>query len=193
MEDKAKTPQDTLLQRLSAALQDMPQVYTDMVAQAGPRRYNYVGLNTLLNVVKPVLAKHGLALTQEIAYEPMDGRLLLILRTKIISGEEERIVSEYPLEKNADEQKTGSAITYGRRYSLCSVLGIMPDKDDDGKATTQAAGGTDRRGVVDTLQRLGYRSIPQVNAALTEAGKPTIKGLGDVTEATITILKEAKL
>ena len=32
----------------------------------------------------------------------------------------------------ADPQQRGSVITYGRRYSLCAVLGIAGDEDDDG-------------------------------------------------------------
>lgn len=37
--------------------------------------------------------------------------------------------------RDAGPQAVGSAITYVRRYSLCSVVGIAPD-DDDGNAAT---------------------------------------------------------
>jgi hypothetical protein len=33
----------------------------------------------------------------------------------------------------ADPQGVGSAITYGRRYGLCAMLGIVSDADDDGE------------------------------------------------------------
>jgi hypothetical protein len=36
-------------------------------------------------------------------------------------------------------QATGSAITYGRRYTAMTLLGIAPDDDDDGNAAAQAA------------------------------------------------------
>jgi hypothetical protein len=37
-----------------------------------------------------------------------------------------------------DAKAAGSAITYARRYALCAALGIAPDEDDDGAATTPA-------------------------------------------------------
>ena len=36
--------------------------------------------------------------------------------------------------RGESSQALGSAITYARRYSLYSALGIYPDKDDDGAA-----------------------------------------------------------
>lgn len=36
--------------------------------------------------------------------------------------------------RQADPQSVGSAITYGRRYGLASMVGVAPDDDDDGEA-----------------------------------------------------------
>lgn len=38
--------------------------------------------------------------------------------------------------KRSDVQALGSSITYGRRYQLTSMLGIMNEKDDDGEGST---------------------------------------------------------
>jgi hypothetical protein len=60
----------------------------------------------------------------------------VILKTVIYHVESgEQISSELLLPQNTDPQKTGSAITYYRRYALCSLLGIVADEDDDGNAT----------------------------------------------------------
>lgn len=37
----------------------------------------------------------------------------------------------------SDPQAIGSAITYQRRYSICAVLGLNVDEDDDGNAASQ--------------------------------------------------------
>ena len=39
-------------------------------------------------------------------------------------------------ENNNNPQKMGSAITYARRYGLCSLLGICGEEDDDGQRAT---------------------------------------------------------
>lgn len=36
--------------------------------------------------------------------------------------------------RQADPQSVGSAITYGRRYGLASMVGVAPDDEDDGEA-----------------------------------------------------------
>jgi len=38
--------------------------------------------------------------------------------------------------KQNDPQSVGSAITYGRRYSLAAMVGVAPDEDDDGNAAS---------------------------------------------------------
>jgi len=43
-----------------------------------------------------------------------------------------------PLSKH-DPQAMGSAITYGRRYSLSAMLGIVTEEDDDGNMATYTA------------------------------------------------------
>ena len=40
------------------------------------------------------------------------------------------------LEKNTP-QGVGSAVTYGRRYQISSVLGLASEEDDDGEANEQ--------------------------------------------------------
>ena len=44
----------------------------------------------------------------------------------------------YGLPTVADSQAMGSAITYARRYSLCAILGIAAEDDEDGEAATAA-------------------------------------------------------
>ena len=90
----------------------------------------YFDINSLLRHVEPLLDKNGLLLLQPI----MEGELY----TEIVDVDsEERIVSSIALPNMDDPQKLGSAITYYRRYTLQSLLGLQAE-DDDANAASQA-------------------------------------------------------
>jgi ERF superfamily len=92
----------------------------------------YANLDAVLGAISEALNKYDLCLLQ-----PTEVRAeQTILKTVIYHVESgEQIACELLLPQNADPQKTGSAITYYRRYALCSLLGIIADEDDDGNAT----------------------------------------------------------
>lgn len=61
------------------------------------------------------------------------------LRTTLVYGDTGETLSEafqMPLKDPSNPQAAGSAITYARRYALCSVIGICPE-DDDGNAAAR--------------------------------------------------------
>jgi hypothetical protein len=92
----------------------------------------YANLDTVLGAISEALNKYDLCLLQ-----PTEVRAeQTILKTVIYHvGSGEQIACELLLPQTADPQKTGSAITYYRRYALCSLLGIIADDDDDGNVT----------------------------------------------------------
>jgi hypothetical protein len=53
------------------------------------------------------------------------------LVTTIYHESGESISGSHPLPDITDPQKFGSAITYARRYSICAILSITADEDDD--------------------------------------------------------------
>lgn len=101
----------------------------------GKRDYRYAGLDDLLQAVRPVLSKHGIAITQ--AIRRADG--LTVLCTELRHSAGGVISSEYPLDWNGSPQDKGSEITYARRYSLEAMVGVAATPDDDGSAATAAA------------------------------------------------------
>lgn len=95
----------------------------------------YVPLSDILKQVKPVLNKNGFLLTQRLSVE--DGRETL--KTEIIHSDSGiKLYCEAPLKMDDKDknnpQKYGSAITYMRRYSLTSLLGLSEEDDDGNKA-----------------------------------------------------------
>jgi hypothetical protein len=91
----------------------------------------YADLTAILDAVRHPLSENGLAIVQ--TPEMLDGAFCLVTRLLHSSGQ--YIAGEYPLPAQATPQQIGSAITYAKRYSLCAIVGISADDDDDAEAT----------------------------------------------------------
>ena len=90
---------------------------------------NFSTLNDVWEAAKEPLHSNGLVLLQPI--DIVNGQQ--VIRTIIFNAGGERIESICPIVcvKQNDPQALGSAITYARRYSLASIIGIVTDVDDD--------------------------------------------------------------
>lgn len=137
---------NNLNRKFAKILNEVPNFNTDETAQAGNRTYKYLNLATLLKNIKPIFEKNGLAFTQKVTFNSTgDGRQTIgTVETIIFDENEQQTVCEYPFFVTGDPQQVGSAITYARRYSLTTVLGIFPDKDDDGGYAKQQYDTADR-------------------------------------------------
>lgn len=83
-----------------------------------------------LGVAKQHLSKHGISVYQATRIE---GDILMLDTRLACKGQ--WIEAEYPVCRfPAKPQELGSALTYARRYSLFSLVGIAGEQDDDGNA-----------------------------------------------------------
>lgn len=103
----------------------IPKNKTANVVTNGGQKYsyNYADLADVLSAILPILSKHGLAVVQI----PTSGSLTTILTHS--SGQ--FISSSFPLRMFDKIQQTGAEITFVRRYSLCSIVGVHGDEDKD--------------------------------------------------------------
>ena len=93
----------------------------------------YATLNSVMDACRTALLEQGILLTQYPV--PVEGDSLGLV-TKFVhadSGQYQASLAVIPLAKR-DPQAMGSAFTYGRRYALSAMLGIVPEADDDGNA-----------------------------------------------------------
>jgi hypothetical protein len=91
----------------------------------------YFDINGLLKHVEPLLDKNGLLLLQPI----IDG----LVCSQIIDVESgDKVDSSMQMAALNDPQKMGSMITYYRRYTLQSLLGLQAE-DDDANAASKAS------------------------------------------------------
>ena len=93
----------------------------------------YADLGAIIQSAKPVLAKHGLSVSQ--LAESEAGSIGVTTMLMHSSGEWVASTISLPIsdEKGkSSAQVAGSVITYLRRYALASVLGLYADEDGDG-------------------------------------------------------------
>jgi len=83
----------------------------------------YFDINSLIKQLQPLLKKHKLLLLQPIEEDCVYSKLICIDGT---GG----VISALKLPEISDPQKLGSCITYYRRYTLASLLGLQAVDDD---------------------------------------------------------------
>jgi hypothetical protein len=90
-------------------------------------RSKYADLAEVINCIRPVFSKHGLAFTQFVSY---DAGIVSVETVLMHSGGQwlSGVISA-PVSKQ-DAQGVGSATTYCRRYSLAAVAGLAQEDDD---------------------------------------------------------------
>lgn len=95
----------------------------------------YFDINKLLEIIKPVLNEMEVVILQPL--RNIEGRPAL--GTVLYDIKEDKILSDstVTLPDLQDPQKMGSAITYYRRYSLQSLLGLESEDDDGNLASNK--------------------------------------------------------
>lgn len=97
----------------------------------------YAPLSDILDGIKPLLAKNGLFIVQEL--RSIDGKVGVCTLITHTSGE---WLETEPFLLTMDKdtaQGAGSCVTYARRYALSAILGISSEDDDDGNAASGKA------------------------------------------------------
>ena len=139
----------------------------------------YVLLGDVLVDVRAVLSAHKLAVVQSV----LDGDLV----TTILHASGEWIATDYPLARDGNPQRQGSALTYARRYALLAALGLAGvDSDDDGAAASSAEADRARKAKKDTARKSEHHASWEADRARFCAGLPagvTLDQVGAYCEA----------
>ena len=190
---------NNLNDKFMRVLNEVPNFVTDETAQAGNRTYKYLNLATILKTIKPVFEKHGLAFSQRVTFDNAGEARQVIgtVETIIFDDKDLMVACSYPFFVTGDPQQVGSAITYARRYSLYAVLGIFPDKDDDGAYAKQRYETADRpisaEQYADLVKAMDAHNIPSeargefINGVLNRQ----VRGWRGLTQADLANLMNA--
>ena len=128
----ASEPSDTVIPAFVHALWDMEDVPKTRKVEAGPMRYSYADLSDVLEEIRPKLREHKLAISQTAT------EFGVVTTLFHESGQWMRFAPLLIKPAGATPQNMGSAITYARRYSAQTIMGLATE-DDDGRAATVSA------------------------------------------------------
>jgi len=86
-----------------------------------------------VQALREPLARHGISVIQspEMLLEGERRVLRLVTRLSHSSGEFAEFSTAWPMPPSANIQQLAAAITYLRRYTLCSLFCVVGDPDDD--------------------------------------------------------------
>ena len=118
-----------LIKSLSNFQNECPVIHKDTKGH----NYTYADLPQIFSVINPLLKKNGLCFSQLLEN---DGIKTILFHVE--SGESLEsftIIPKVKLGAMNDYQSYGSGVTYYRRYSLSSMLGLITDKDLDAAGT----------------------------------------------------------
>jgi hypothetical protein len=136
----------------------------------GTYTYTYADLADILAAVRPVLAKHGLALIQRL--ENSGGQPSI--RTELRHTEGAVIAASFPIgSTNGTPQELGSLLTYLRRYALTAMLGIAAEDDNDAQDVASAPAADPQVAEASPFQPPDVKQEPLVED-LTSAQRKTI-------------------
>jgi hypothetical protein len=164
----------TLLEAILAVQAEAPTLPKDKTNPHYQSRYT--PLDTIVEKIGPILSKHGLVWMTFPAGTHDEPTLKYQLSHAASS---DSIEGEMPLLLDrSSAQAMGSAITYMRRYSLCAVLNLVADDDDDGHAAGTRVSVPARPGrpsdkqkeLIEKLARKKGATIPQLQVILDTLG-----------------------
>jgi len=129
---------------------------TANIATKGGARYSYTyaPLDVIAATVRPFLHQRGLSYTWDSVLE--QGRLTCICTLRHVNGHSINASFVAPVESSAgmsEQQKHAAALTYARRQSLVSVLGLTSTEPDTDAASTDTITGEQVKELEDMIVR----------------------------------------
>lgn len=154
------------------------------------KRYNeytksyYASLEDVVKAIMPTLEKLKFDYMQMILFDPQNKTQ--VLKTTVFDLEGDDILESYldlnsMINKNTPHQ-IGAAITYARRYSLCTSLGIVESDDDDGNVGTLEKEKAKTKEQENEMEELILRSgsdIDKINAYIKKTWN--VKDVSDLS------------
>jgi len=137
----------TLHQKLFNLQQEIGTISKD--AKNPFYKSKYFDINSLIGQLQPLLKENRLLLLQPIYGDSVETTIRCI-------DTDQSIISNLKLPEISDPQKIGSAISYYRRYTLASLLGLQA-VDDDGNLGS---------GKVEVEKKLLNENTPEFSKAI---------------------------
>ena len=155
----------SLLQRLNNFQEEMLDV--EILKSKEGYGYSYADLPAVLDIVFPIMKKHGIGYFHLTDFDSASGKNIVITTMYNLNLQSDCQTSRslidgaVTLAKMNKFMVEGSAITYFRRYHLTTMLGLTTDEDSDagGKKPTKQAPGRSVEANATATNEIDYISI----------------------------------
>ncbi len=123
-------------------------------------QFTYASFESINKQVKPIIAKYGLFINFMTDFQS-DNHVMITAKITHKSGHFEETPMRFPFDSSGSKnaiQATGSAISYGKRYTMNALLNITThDEDDDGFSTSKTIGEKEIIRLNDGLDKAGIK------------------------------------
>lgn len=160
---------------LLSALTEIQSELPTMAKSSQGYGYKYTDLDTITQIIKPILYKHNVGYLQSVGSENGATTLTTRIFSKGEWLEDTAVLPIISSVKNNAAQTLGMSITYMRRYMLSAMLGITSDEDVDANNFVQNQ-------QQKTSQSGQSQNQNQQNNSASQKAKPQLKG-GESTAA----------
>jgi len=134
MTELKNVPQQQVMKAIQNVQQQAEYIKRESDGQVGQGKFKYANLTSTWEAIKQLLKDNDLVVyqTPTNGSSGLSGNLFKTTLFHIPSGES--VSEEMPMViTRQDPQALGAAITFYRRYMLTSMLGLIPDDDNDAR------------------------------------------------------------
>jgi len=126
---------------LGAFIKAQKEMTTPVFNVVNPFHKNkYADLSAIMGACRDALFDNKISIVQNYVYEKVGEEYAWGVKTQLIYVDGTCFSNNfYPINQALDDQKKGSATTYGRRYSLAMACNLVAEADDDGQAASTPA------------------------------------------------------
>lgn len=168
-------------QAFNAAMAQM-QCEIPTVGETGMNTHTknpYATLDDINYTLKPILQRHGFAVTFKVEHAANGISVTGILMHS--AGHREQTTMLLPIDTGSGRnavQAVGSSTTYGKRYVMCALLNITTGetRDDDGAG----GGALNDQAVIDMLERVSECHTADELTAVWKASVKVLQAAGDM-------------
>jgi hypothetical protein len=178
---QAKTAEQAFNTAMAQMQCDIPTVFEAAVNLHTGNAY--ATLDDITRTLKPIMQKHGFAITFKVENVEKGISVTGILMHG--GGHREQTTMQLPLDIGKgrnDVQAVGSSTTYGKRYVMCALLNVTTGetRDDDGQSSDGSETEDMRAQVVaDILERVGQTATPDELKDVWQASLKVLQVSGD--------------
>lgn len=168
-------------QKYAEALASMQQELPS-IAERGDaaKRYTYALWEDINEALKPILAKHGFALSFRIPRNDKGVEVEGVLSHR--AGHSERTSILLPADTSGNKnavQAVASSVSYGKRYTAGALLNFTTHGEDDDAFSSVGQSSIDQQVVIDLLERVSEASDKDQLTAIWRAAVGVLRAAGD--------------